>query len=47
MIADAPKIKAVIVDDEKKAVMNLQSLLLEYVDADINIVGLAYNTKEA
>jgi two-component system LytT family response regulator len=47
MPADAPAIKALIVDDEKKAVINLHSLLLEYVDPEMNIAGLANSTAEA
>ncbi len=39
--------KVLIVDDEKKACVNLQNLLLEYVDPDINIAGIANSTKEA
>lgn len=36
-----------IVDDEKKACLNLQNMLLEYVDANINIVGMANCTLTA
>jgi len=36
-----------IVDDERKACTNLKNLLLEYVDADVHIAGLAHNTREA
>ena len=40
-------IKALIVDDENKACINLKSLLLDYVDPELNIVGLANSTREA
>lgn len=40
-------VNILIVDDEKKACTNLRNLLVEYVDADINIAGLAHNTLEA
>jgi len=42
-----PKIRALIVDDEKKACVNLRNLLLEYVDPDIEIVDMAHSTAEA
>ena len=37
----------IIVDDEKEACYNLSSILLEFVDPGINIVGIANNTIEA
>lgn len=40
-------LNVIIVDDEKEACKNLKNLLLQYVDPDINIVGSAYDTKEA
>lgn len=40
-------IRALIVDDEKKACINLRNLLLEYVDPEITILGLANSTREA
>jgi len=47
MAADHTTINVLIVDDELEACANLESILLEYVDEDINIVGIANNTKEA
>jgi two-component system LytT family response regulator len=38
---------ALIVDDEKKACANLKNMLHEYIDPDINIVGIANSTLEA
>ena len=40
-------ISILIVDDEKKACENIRSMLLEYVDASLNIVGAANSTAEA
>lgn len=40
-------VSVLIVDDEKKACINLKNLLLEYVDPEINICGIANDTKEA
>ncbi len=40
-------IKALIVDDENKACVNLKSLLLDYVDPELNILGMANSTREA
>ena len=47
MSSIAHNIKALIVDDENKACINLRSLLLEYVDPDLNIAGIANSTREA
>jgi len=41
------QINALIVDDEIKACANLKCILTDYVDQEINIVGIAQNTKEA
>lgn len=41
------QLNVIIVDDEKEACKNLSSILLEYVDPNINISGIAYNTTEA
>ena len=41
------RINVIIVDDEKEACTNLEFILKEYVDADINVVGLANSTAEA
>lgn len=40
-------IKVLIVDDEKNACNNLKSILTEYVDYELDIVGMANNTREA
>lgn len=40
-------INVLLVDDEQEACDNLKNILTEYVDSDINIVGVAYNTREA
>ena len=47
MPADHTIINVLIVDDETEACTNLENILLEYIDAAINIVGIAHNTKEA
>lgn len=47
MPADAAKIKVLIVDDEKKACINLKNLLEEYVDPEIQIAAMANSTREA
>lgn len=47
MNTDTPKIKVLIIDDEKKACTNLKNLLTEFVDSDIVISGIANSTKEA
>ena len=36
-----------IVDDEKRACTNLKSILIEYIDYAVNIVGFAHNSKNA
>ncbi|MEI8279081.1 MAG: LytTR family DNA-binding domain-containing protein [Bacteroidota bacterium] len=41
------RLNVIIVDDEKEACKNLSSILLEYVDPDIHISGIAHNTTEA
>src|SRR5579872_2150289 len=40
-------LKVLIVDDERKACINLRNLLLTYVDKDINIAGIASDTHDA
>jgi len=40
-------IKVLIVDDEKRACANLKSMLINYVDSSINVVGIARNTQDA
>ncbi len=40
-------LSVLLVDDEIEACRNLKSILLEYIDPNINIVGVAYNTAEA
>lgn len=40
-------ISVLIVDDEREACTNLISLLTEYVEGEIVVVGKAHNTKEA
>lgn len=41
------KIKIIILDDEKEACNNLKNIITEYIDAEIEIVGIAYNTIQA
>jgi two-component system LytT family response regulator len=40
-------LNVLLIDDEQEACTNLQNILLEYIDKDINIVGEAYNTRDA
>ncbi len=40
-------IKVLIVDNEKKACNNLKNMLLEFVDSEIDIVGVCYSTLDA
>jgi two-component system LytT family response regulator len=40
-------LSVLLVDDEIEACRNLKSILLEYVDPNINIVGVAHSTAEA
>ncbi len=40
-------LNVLIVDDEENACTNLQNILKEFVDAAINVVGVAYDTEEA
>jgi len=47
MHSDHELMNVLIVDDEMEACMNLHAILQEYVDKEINIVGIANNTKEA
>lgn len=47
MNTDTPKIKVLIIDDEKKACANLENLLSDFVDSEIEIAGIANSTKEA
>ena len=47
MSIDPKPIKVLIVDDEKKACANLKNLLTEFIDSEINIAGVAYNTRDA
>jgi two-component system LytT family response regulator len=47
MYSDPGLINVLIVDDEMEACVNLHTILEEYVDKEINIVGIANNTKEA
>jgi two-component system LytT family response regulator len=44
---DRSALNVVIVDDEKRACTNLKNLLQDYVDAEINVAGIANNTEEA
>lgn len=41
------KLNILLVDDEQEACNNLSSILLEYIDPDINILGMANTTEEA
>jgi two-component system LytT family response regulator len=47
MNTDRKAINVIIVDDEKKACTNLVNILKEFVDADVNIAGIANSTAEA
>jgi two-component system LytT family response regulator len=47
MSVSQTKLNVLIVDDEKEACINLRNMLIEYIDPEISIVGIAYNTKEA
>ncbi len=47
MPGDHVPLNVLIVDDEMEACANLQHILNEYVDKDINIVGIANNTRDA
>ena len=40
-------LSVLLVDDEIEACRNLKTILLEYIDPTINIVGVAFNTAEA
>ncbi|MBC7554282.1 MAG: response regulator transcription factor [Taibaiella sp.] len=42
-----PQLSVLLVDDEIEACRNLKSILLEFVDPDIKILGVAHNTAEA
>ena len=41
------QLNVLLVDDEIEACRNLKSILLEYVDPNINIVGVAHSTADA
>jgi two-component system LytT family response regulator len=41
------KINILILDDEMEACMNLKNILTEYVDPELNIIGIACNTNQA
>ena len=41
------KINVLLIDDEIEACRNLKSILVEYIDPCINIVGVAYSAAEA
>ncbi len=47
MTTNCKDLSVLIVDDEKKACINLKNFLIEYVDPLINIVGVANSTHEA
>lgn len=47
MIPENDELVVLIVDDEKQAGINLQSLLHEYVDPNIRVAGIANSTQEA
>ncbi len=47
MAATDTPLNVLLVDDEIEACRNLRSILSEYIDSSINIVGEAYNTAEA
>ena len=47
MTTQDPKINVLLIDDEIEACRNLKSILVEYIDPAINIVGVAYSAAEA
>ena len=47
MLPDRSRLNLLIVDDEKEACTNLRNILLDYIDADLVIAGIAHNTAEA
>lgn len=47
MQTQSSPLTVLLVDDEKEACKNLKNILLEYVDPDIIIKGIAHNTNEA
>lgn len=47
MSSNEARLNVLLVDDEIEACRNLKSILLEYIDPHINILGIAHNTKEA
>lgn len=40
------KLNVLLIDDEVEACENLRSILLEYIDPELNIVGMAYSAAE-
>ena len=44
---DQSQLSVILVDDEKKASANLKNMLLEFVDPNLNILGIASDTREA
>jgi two-component system LytT family response regulator len=47
MNPDYCDLSILIVDDEKKACLNLKSMLKEYVEMQVFVVGIAHNTRDA
>lgn len=47
MASTEVKLNVLLIDDEVDACQNLRSILLEYIDPDINIMGIANSTAEA
>lgn len=47
MKANNEALNVLIIDDEKKACLNLKNILLEFIDPNINILGFAHNTTQA
>ncbi|MES2701685.1 MAG: LytTR family DNA-binding domain-containing protein [Bacteroidota bacterium] len=47
MLKETHALNVLIVDDEQEACLNLQNILRDYVDDQINVVGIAHNTREA
>lgn len=41
------KLNILIVDDEKEACTNLKNILCDYIDKDIEVCGIAHNTRDA
>jgi two-component system, LytTR family, response regulator len=47
MLTKRHAINVLIVDDEKRACTNLKNMLMEYVDPELNVSGIANDTRDA